>query len=479
MRTVMVASEALPFVKVGGLADVVAALSRTLAKKKVNVSVVIPLYSRVKEHPHFKENATLFGRYEVRMSWRIQKCEIFQTDVRNVRYYFIGNDYYFSRGDVYGYNDDIERYAFFSLAAYRLIRDYLPKTDVVHLHDWQASAIPMLYLDEFGKLPVRTMLTIHNPCFQGICSRGDLPDFFNLGTDYFDDGLARLDDNVNLLKSAIMLADRITTVSPTHQKELLSGISSYGLEKILHLRRSDFVGILNGLDTDEFDPKKDPLIVRNYGIGNALSGKKENKEQLCRELNLVHGDYPLFCIVGRLTYQKGIGFIIANLEKIFQFRLNLVILGQGEEDYEHQLSFYCRGRDNVSCNIRFSNEMAHRIYAASDFLLMPSIFEPCGIAQMIAMRYGTLPIGSKVGGLIDTIDSYNQLNEDSANGLLFHLDDDNLLVNIIFALNLYEKKRVLAKLIHNAMRKDFSWDRSAEEYLRLYRQMLEKNHLDS
>ena len=476
MKVVMVSSESLPFAKVGGLGDVVYSLSRKLVSRNVKVSIVMPFYKCIKENVSSLEEVASFN---VKMSWRNQPCKIFHLSKDRIDFYFINSDYYFSRDKIYGENDDFERFSFFSLSCYELIFSYMKKVDIVHIHDHQGAIIPLLYyhnhLEEYSKNRTRFMLTIHNPCFQGKCQRQDLYNYFNLPEKYFDEGLARLDDQVNILKSAIMLSDLVTTVSPSHKDELLNGVSSYGLEKVLPLRKSDFIGILNGLDENEFNPSSDPYIYMNYSKNNVINRKKVNKRALCKELHLVHEDYPLFCIVSRITKQKGFGLIIQNIEKILKFKLNLVILGQGEDDLEHQLSFYCMNKDNVSVNIKFSNELAHKIYAASDFLLMPSLYEPCGISQMIALKYGTIPLCTKVGGLKDTIISYNKLNIESANGLLFDYDSNELLINLIISLSIYQKKRELYKLIQNGMNSSFSWNKACDEYLRLYKQMLQKN----
>lgn len=479
MKVVMVSSEALPFTKVGGLADVVYSLSKKMASNKINTSIILPLYKSIKENPLFKENNELITSLDVSMSWRKLKVDVYKLVLNNVNYYFTGNDYYFDREEIYGERDDFERFAFFALSSYQIIENVIKKVDIIHVHDWQASVLPLLYKHNQPNSKKRFMLTIHNPAFQGKCDRFDLWDYFSLPEYYFDNGLARLDDKVSLMKSAVMLSDIVTTVSPTHKEELKKGFSSYGLEHVLHYKNTDFVGVINGLDNKEFNPVNDPLIYKNYNKDNFFLGKKINKEELCKELDLVNDDKPLFCVVSRLTSQKGINFLISNIENILKLDLNLVILGKGDKEYESQLTFYCHNKKNVKCILKYSNELAHKIYASSDFLLMPSVYEPCGIAQMIAMRYGTIPVASKTGGLCDTITSYNGLNADSANGLLFGLDSENFMVNILLAISIYEKKRVLSKLIHNAMDMNFSWTKSCDEYIRLYRQILQKNKLSN
>lgn len=475
MKVVMVASEALPFIKVGGLADVVYSLSKKLASKKINTSVVIPFYRHIKESNLINESGIkLYTSFDIDMAWRHLWCDVYVLKHQNVDYYFIDNEYYYNRDNVYSYDDDMERFAFFNLAASKLIFEKMDNVDIVHVHDWQSGMVPLIHTDKYSNVNTKFMLTIHNPCFQGICSRGDLYNYLNLNEYYFDCGLARMDDCVNFLKTAIMLCDVVTTVSPTHKEELLSGISSYGIERVLPYKGSDFIGIINGLDTKEFNPNTDEYIYHKFNKNNVIKGKKLNKISLCKEFNLENPDYPLISVVGRLATQKGINLILNQLDSILKFKVNLIVLGQGEPLLENQFAFYNDRYSNLSVNICYSNQIAHKIYASSDFLLMPSLFEPCGIAQMIAMRYGTLPIATKVGGLKDTIVGYNHFNEDDATGILFNKDEDDL-VNIIYqAISLYDKKRLMSRLIHNAMEKDFSWAKSTEDYIRLYKQILLK-----
>lgn len=479
MKVIMLACEALPFVKVGGLSDVVYSLSQELTKKKVSTSIVLPYFKSIKENNLYKSKITFFKSFKVKMSWRTQIADIYKVKIGKVNYYLVGNNYYFNRDKVYNYDDDLERFSFFSLASYELISKILKNIDIVHIHDWHCSIVPLIYRHFSKKKEIRFMLTIHNPCFQGKCQPSDLYNYFNLPEYYFENGLTRFDNQVNLLKTAIMLSDRITTVSNTHKSEILNGISSYGLDRVLCLRNSDFSGILNGLDYGEFNPETDPYIYQKYNIKNVFEMKKINKELLCKEFNFEHPEYPLFCVVSRLSKQKGIEFLIANIEKILSYKMNLIILGTGDKEYENQLAFYCSNFNNASCNIKFSNELAHKIYGASDFLLMPSIYEPCGISQMIAMTYGTIPIASKVGGLVDTVISYNEVNDDCANGILFNIDSDHLLLSIILAIHLYnDKKDVVQKLIINGMKKNFSWEKACNEYYRLYSEMIQaKNAL--
>ena len=476
MNICMVSSEALPFVKVGGLGDVVYSLSNKLAKKKINVSVVIPFYKKVLSKIEDKENIENLGTFPIKMSWRELEVTFYRYKYNKVNYYFICNGYYFGRDNIYGEQDDFERFAFFDLAAYELIFNYIKKVDIVHLHDWQASAVALLHHHNKTKKNenVKFMLTIHNPAFQGICQRNDLYQYFNLPESYFDEGLARLDDNVNLLKAAIMLSSKISTVSPTHKDELLRGVAAGGLEKVLPFRQDDFIGIINGVDVVEFNPSTDNLIYEKYNKTNVFKGKRLNKEAFAKEFGLAHPEYPTFAIVSRLTSQKGINFIVDNLDNLLKLKLNFVVLGQGEERFEKALVNACEGKDNAVILIKYSDALAHKIYASSDFLLMPSIFEPCGISQMIAMRYGTVPIAGKVGGLVDTITPFNQFNEETATGFLMGLSDESVLNNIWMALDVYSKRRIYNKLVHNCMNRDFSWDASCEKYIEAYNEILGK-----
>lgn len=476
MKIVMICGEALPFIKVGGLGDVVYSLSKKLVSKKINTSIILPLYKKIKENNELFKNMEKVTSFSFNMSWRNVQADFYKINYKGIDYYFLSNDYYFNRDDIYGEYDDIERYSFFSYAIFIFIKEYLKKIDIIHLHDWHGGMIPLLFKHYCKNFNVGFMLTIHNPCFQGICDREDLGNYFNLPNQYFDEGLVRFNDKVNFLKTAIVLSDRINTVSPTHRKEILSGISSYGLENILKERKSDFVGILNGLDNKEFNPSTDKYINYKFDKESVLRNKKLNKIKLCEELHLNNSSYPLFCLVSRLTYQKGISFLLKNIEKILKLKINIVILGQGEQEFEKQLAFYSLKYHNLKCIFKFSNSLAHKLYASSDFFLMPSFFEPCGISQMIALRYGSLPIATKVGGLIDTIIPYNKINEEYANGFLFTLDDDYFIVNINLALDMYNNdRRIYSKIVHNAMNSNFSWTKSCEEYCRLYLQIIQKN----
>ena len=470
MKIAMIASEALPFVKVGGLADVVYSLSDSLVKKNLDVLVVLPFYSSIRKKIENPKNLQQVYNFQVIMSWRHLDCQVYSYTYHGIKYYFLKNDFYFERDEIYGYQDDFERFAFFALASFKLVNQYLKDIDIIHLHDWQSSPLALLN-HHYHLSNHKYVLTIHNPCFQGICQRKDLFEYFNLPESYFDDGLCRLDDNVNMLKSAIMLCDKITTVSPNHRHELLNGIFSYGLEKILPYREKDFIGIFNGIDYSEFDSKNDEYIFKAYNIKNFKSCRKENKIKFFYEIGLDNPNWPTFSIVSRLTKQKGMDLVVKNIETILNEKLNIIVLGKGEKKFEEKLLELSKKFSNLKVLITYSDSLAHKIYASSDFLLMVSLFEPCGISQMIAMKYGCIPIGSKNGGLVDTIIPLTYDNFDEATGFLIDLSDQNFINVIKEAINIYCSSKIIS-IIKNGMKKDLSWASSSEKYIECYKKLI-------
>lgn len=469
MKICMVTSESIPFCKVGGLADVVYSLSRKLVVNKKNVSIVIPLYKGIKEREDIK--FTFETRFNIDMSWRKLPAEVYSCVYRDIKYYFIGNDFYFNRDNPYGYNDDQERFAFFQSATLKMFDELNLNFDIVHNHDWQTGMIPLLYREFYHKSARKRpkfIYTIHNSAFLGLVDRKDLYNYFNLSEYFFDNGETRINNNVSYLKAGIMTSDRITTVSPTFAKELLE--DKYNpISYVLNERKSVFRGILNGIDTKEWNPDTDKLINYNFTIENVLSQKQKNKNELCKEFGF-DPKLPLLGVVSRLTSQKGINLILDSLDVLLKNKINLVVLGTGEKEIEDRISFYgVNYPKNVKAIIKYSNELAHKIIASSDFFLMPSLFEPCGITQMLSQRYGTLPIARATGGLKDTIVSYNGANEKEANGILFSsFDQNSFLLATLLGLNLYSQRRKYSRIIHNAMSINNSWTRSYKDYYALY-----------
>lgn len=479
MKIVNVCSEANPFVKVGGLGDVSFALSKELALIGEDVSIILPLYGTMK-NLSFDELKKV-GNAKVYLAWRIQGFDIYQTYFAGITYYFIQNDYYFTnRPNIYGYYDDGERFAFFTLAAKVLIEKLRLKPDVVHIHDWQVGMLPVLVREEspinkdFAN--AKFVLTIHNPAFQGRYGRAILGDLYNLSDEIYYNGKVRFENDVSTLKAGIEYCDYITTVSPSHAKELLTWDGSWGLNNILTHKLNSFGGILNGIDYTEFDPREDKSIYQNYNLKTVIENKKKNKDAFLAERGLKPNDKPLFGVVSRLTYQKGVNLVVDAMRDLLRRGYSCFVLGSGEWEYENALNDLQREfPELMGVYVGYNDELAHKVYASADFFLMPSLFEPCGIGQMIAERYGTLPIVRMTGGLNDSVTNYDGNNIEVANGYhFFDYSSDAFLGAINWALDNFHKHRedVHNELIQNAMRTNNSWRKSAKKYLSLYQKLI-------
>ena len=471
MKIAMVASEARPFCKTGGLADVSYALSKELVSMGNEVEVIVPYYASVKEKfgLYFKKIDT----FDLWMSWRHQGANVYQGSSDGITYYFIEN-YYFDRPNLYGYGDDGERFAFFAMAAREFLTRQKGTPDIIHVHDWQAAMLPCLIkeVEGFRKRFASThfVLTIHNPAFQGMLDRSALGELYNLPEYLFDDGKVRLDDHVSTLKAGIYYADKITTVSPTHRQELLTPEGGMHLDGDLRLREWDFCGILNGIDYLEFDPEHDKHIPFPYNSKNFVKNKEKNRRALLEEMNLSFYDRPLYSVVSRLTWQKGLDILFPAIEELLYRGCNVIVLGSGEYHYEQELERLRRAYpDKLGIYIGYSDPLAHRIYAASDFFLMPSLFEPCGLGQMIAQRYGTLPIVRRTGGLKDSVINFDSSNEETSNGFGFdNYASDDMKYTSIYAYDTWFNKPLIERLKKNAMETDNSWKKSANYYYGVY-----------
>lgn len=479
MNIVMVASEANPIYKTGGLADVIYALSKQFAKMGHNVSIVVPYYtqcgkvSKLKVEPVFKLATS--------MNWRNFQFEVFNEEIDGIEYFFIKNDQYFNRPNYYGYYDDGERFAFFANATIELLKALPFKADIVHVHDWQPGMIPCLlkekYKDDKSLNSIKTVLTIHNPLFKGYIGSASLWDLYGLPFYLYENGNVQFENQVSTLKAAIHYADKITTVSPTHAYELTTPEGSKGLWYEMVLRKYDFEGILNGMDYGEFNPSKDNLIYKEYSVDNALEGKKANKVAFCKEHGL-DPTLPMFAVVSRLTNQKGLDLMFSMADFVTNNGGIFAVLGSGEkyaEDFFDNL--IRRNPKHTYVYIGYNDDIAHKLYASSDFFIMPSAFEPCGLGQMIAQRYGSLPIVRRTGGLKDSVSSYNiELhNENTADG--FGFDNYNVIDAIgccSTAMIVYNEKKILKSMINNAMKRDNTWLKSAEKYLEFYDAALKK-----
>ncbi len=472
MKVCFIAAEAAPFVKVGGLGDVIGSLPKALRELGVDARVILPLYSSIdRERFGLKYKAYQF----VDLGWRHSYCGIFETEVDGVPCYFVDNEQYFNRDSIYGQIDDGERFAFFSKAALEILPALDFKPDVVNVNDWH-TALSVIYLDvlksreaEFYK-DMKSVLSIHNIEFQGRFNPYEMGNLFGLENKYFDALIYNGD--VNLLKGAIQLADRVNTVSETYAREILDPYFSYGLDKILTVEQGKLRGILNGIDLDKFNPKTDPMIPVNYDL-KTFEDKVQNKLAFQKEMDLeVNADIPLIGMVTRLTHQKGIDLILQASEEILKTGAQLVILGTGDAHYESALrSLEHYRHDRVRSILLFSNEMSAKIYAASDLFLMPSKTEPCGLSQLISMRYGTVPVVHRVGGLRDTVIPFTGVE---GNGFTFESFQAGDMMDAIYraVTCFYQSPDEWKQIIKNNLQKDVSWEQSAKKYLDLYHEVV-------
>ena len=477
MKIAMVASEARPFCKTGGLADVVYSLSKELVKMGEDVCIFLPFYDSIRRQISEKVLKKA-ASFKTHMSWRKQNVDVYQLVCEGINYYFIENQQYFERGHIYGDFDDGERFAFFTMAVKQFMLTKRMYPNIIHVHDWQAGMLPcVLRVDDecrekFAK--TKFVFTIHNPAFQGLMPKFTLGDFYNLTDEYYDNGSVRFKDQVSTLKAGIVYANKITTVSPTHHLELLTPEGGMGLDQVLRYREWDFSGILNGIDYLEFNPNEDKQIAKPYSEKNLVSGKKANKEALMNQYGLKNTKGPLFSLVTRITWQKGFDIIFPAVEELIKRGASIFMLGSGESQYEKRWEeLRSRYPEQVGIFIGYSDNLAHKVYAASDFFIMPSLFEPCGLGQMIAQRYGTLPIVRRTGGLKDSVICYDGSNADTSNGFGFDaysIYEMNRTAQ--YAFDIYENKKILHQLMKNAMVTDNSWLKSTLEYIKLYKALV-------
>ncbi len=472
MKILYAASEAAPFIKVGGLGDVAGALPKALCRAGDDVRVILPFYSAIPQK--LKEQCTYRSNFFFNNAWRSQYCGIFEAKIEGVTYYLLDNEFYFNRPETYGAFDDGERFAFFSRAILECLPfiDFYP--DVLHCNDWHTALVPVLLDTQFRDRPgyggIRTVFTIHNIEFQGKYDPYILGNVFGMSEDLKP--LLYYDNCINLMKGAIECANRVTTVSNRYAEEIMTPPKSCGLEHILRSRAWKVSGILNGIDTDLFDPETDGRIAQNY-TAETLSLKVKNKNALQEELNLpVTDEVPLFGMVTRLTHQKGMELVINKLDWLANQKVQVVILGTGDAKYEQYLREAAeRHPDNLRAVLAFDGNLAQRIYAGCDFFMMPSEFEPCGLAQMIAMRYGTLPIVHTTGGLADTVIPYNPTDK-TGRGITFQSFNAEDFSNSLWrAMELFGDKENYDQARLNAMSGDYSWGPSVTAYQDLYKNL--------
>lgn len=471
-----VASEGLPFIKTGGLADVIGSLPKELVNQGLDVRVVLPLYLKMAINNH--DQFDYVTSFDVRAGDIQTMANVYSQVVDGVTFYFIEHRDYFEREELYGYDDDAMRFGFFQHATCRLLEalDYFP--DIIHTHDWHTAALPFLcrtfysYREEFRA--IKHVFTIHNLAFQGIFNEHYLWAALGMNHSYYLDGTARFYDNcISFMKLGILYADKVTTVSETYAQEILTEEFGENMQHVLELRRHDLVGIVNGIDYDTWDAKTDSLLVKNYDLAT-IADKKANKLALQAQFGLPQDEGTILVgIVSRLTWQKGFYLLTEVLNQLLQAKVQFVILGNGEADIENAFHYFQATYPDKFAFYRGYNEpLAHQIYAASDLFMMPSMFEPCGISQLISMHYGTLPLVRETGGLRDTVSPYN-LETKEGTGFSFAGKAAHSM-RFVYDLALktyYEEPENWQKLVKNAMNLDVSWTASARRYIHLYQEI--------
>ncbi len=475
MKVLYAASEALPYISTGGLADVVGSLPKAVKKtlgKKSDIRVVIPLYPQIRNK--FSEQLQLVYETTVRLGWRNQYCGIWKIESDGVTFYFIDNLYYFDRGTLYGNFDDGERFAFFSKCILELMACMNFYPNILHANDWQ-TALSVVYLKrKYSHLEeyrnIRAVFTIHNIDYQGVFDIRILGDVFELPE--WDRDIVEYDGDINLLKGAIVCADIVNTVSNSYSHEILTEYFSKGLHHILRSKNDAgrLCGIVNGIDIGYYDPETDPDIAESYSADD-LSGKAVDKAELQKLCGLeVRPEPPIIAMVSRLATHKGFDLVKYVLEELVcNNDVQFVILGTGEKIYEDYFRYLAGKYPNKVCAwFEFNKAVSKKFYAGADMFLMPSKSEPCGLSQMIACRYGTVPIVREVGGLADTIQAYNEY-EGTGNGFSFKNYNAHEMMNVIkYAMYIYSMPEKWAEIVKTSMNTDFSWDLSAKKYIDIY-----------
>lgn len=473
-NVLFVASEAVPFIKTGGLADVAGSLPKYFDKEQYDVRVMLPKYLCIPEH--WRSQMKYVTHFYMDLAWRSQYVGVLEMEYAGVHYYFIDNEFYFAGPKPYGYiHEDIEKFAFFSKAALSAMPLLNFKPDIVHCHDWQTGLIPVYMKERFhdGEFfrDMKSVMTIHNLKFQGVWDLQKVKDITGLPPYFFTSDKLEAYGDANYLKGGIVYADAVTTVSDSYAEEIKTPFYGEQLDGLMRARSNCLTGIVNGIDYDEFNPATDKRIVANYTQKTFRKEKSKNKKALQQELGLkVDEKKFMIGIVSRLTDQKGFDLIAYMMDQICAEDVQLVVLGTGESQYENMFRHFAwKYPDRVSANIYYSEDMSHKIYASCDAFLMPSLFEPCGLSQLMSLRYGTVPIVRETGGLKDTVEAYNEY-ESTGTGFSFANYNAHEMMNTInYAKHVfYNKKREWNKIVDRAMLKDFSWTSSAKKYQKLY-----------
>lgn len=475
MKVLFAASEAVPFIKTGGLADVTGSLPGYFDKKKYDVRIILPKYICMDER--WKGQLQFLCHFYVHLSWRKQYVGIFETKYNGITYYFVDNEFYFAGDKPYNnIYEDVEKFAFFSKAVIEAIPylDFFP--DVIHCHDWQTGLIPVflrtLYGDEKCYSNIRTVFSIHNLKFQGRWRLPAVMDITGLPEQIFTADKLESYGEANYLKGGVVYADAIATVSKTYANEILTPEGGEGLDGLMRARQRRLYGILNGIDYKEYDPMTDPYLPNHFNEMNHTEGKALNKAKLQKDLGLpVEKDVFLLGMVSRMTDQKGFDLIAYVMDELMNTEhLQFVVAGTGEAKYEQMLSYFAgKYPDKIHVTIGYSEELAHRIYGSCDAFLMPSLFEPCGLSQLMSLRYGTVPIVRETGGLKDTVEAYNEYEHTGTGFSFANYNAHEMLDTLRYAVKVYSTdRRSWNDMVVRGMQRDFSWEKSAREYEDLY-----------
>lgn len=470
MNILFAASEAVPYAASGGLADVVGSLPKAIKEKNCDCRIVIPLYKAI--GPELRAEMTFLTNITVDVSWRKQYCGIFTAVKNGITYYFIDNEYYFNRDGLYGFYDDCERFVFFSRAVLEMLRYIDFKPDVINANDWQTALIPVYYNVYYkyqqGYDQIKNVFTIHNIEYQGRYGKEVLNEL--MGIPLYHSNLLEYDGYINMMKGAFETADMITTVSPSYAWEILDPWYAHGLDRILVTKQYKLKGILNGIDTDVFNPETDKSVAGNYS-SKKLAGKEKCRKALAQELGLDDSEGPVIGIVTRFVGHKGIDLIRCVFEEMVAMGVKFAVLGSGEHIYEEFFrEMASRYPGKVSVTLGFVPELSRKIYAGADMFLMPSQSEPCGLAQMISMRYGTAPIVRETGGLRDTV---RDNGGENGNGYTFKTYNANDMLDAVKrAKHDFEDKTEWKALVKRAMECDYSWSASADIYIETYKELL-------
>lgn len=476
MKILFAASEVAPFIKTGGLADVAGSLPQALADAGHKVKVILPLYEGI--GAQWRSQMTFLKHFNVTLSWRQAYCGVFQLERDGITYWFVDNEYYFKRLQIYGHYDDCERFAYFSRAVLEVPGqlDFAP--DIIHCNDWQTALVPVYLLEEQYRIPqlshAKSVFTIHNIEYQGRYGANVLEDVLGLDQSYFNEGMLAYFGDVNLMKGAILSAGAVTTVSPTYAQQLHTPFYAHGLDGVIQQQSGKVSGILNGIDMALYDPSTDPNLAMPFTAEDPAPGKAVCKQALQQAVGLCDApDVPLIACVSRLVGHKGFSLITDVLHEIMGMNVQMVVLGTGDWQYEEafrQAQRQYPGR--FSAQLTYSAPLSSMIYAGADLFLMPSISEPCGLSQIIAMRYGTIPLVRETGGLKDTVFPYNRFTGEGRGFTFANINANDMVWVLREALDYYADKSVWRRLQKAGMTADFSWTASARQYLDVYQSLL-------